>query len=63
MRGDFLGSGETSGNFIIGNKKVAWTMDISPIDEKEEFFNLSLILSWEEGGKTVKVWRVAYAGI
>lgn len=60
---DSLDSSETSGNFIIGSKKIAWDIDIVPIDEKGEFFSLSLILSWQEGNRRVEVQRATYAGI
>ncbi len=63
MQKDSLDSSETNGNCIIGSKKIAWNIYIVPIDEKNEFFNLSLILSWQEGSRRIEVQRATYAGI
>lgn len=60
---NFLDGKETSGNFVIGSKDITWEMEIKPIDEKEKFFQLGLVLFWQEGKRKVKVRRDAYAGI
>jgi hypothetical protein len=63
MQKDSLDISETNGNFIIGSKKVTWNIDVVPMDEKGEFFNLNLIVSWQEGDRKIEVQRATYTGI
>ena len=54
---------ETNGQLIIDNKNIDWNIDLIPLDEKGQFFQLNLVLSWREGKRMVEVRRAAYAGI
>ncbi len=55
-------AGVTTGKFRSGNKKIAWTMSITPIIEGS-LYELSLVCSWKEGSRSITVSRIAYAGI
>ena len=57
-RGD-LRAEQTDGTFRQGGRKFVWNMTVEPLHE--DLFVLDLELSWDQGRRTIRVQRAAYA--
>lgn len=58
-RGSF--DADTIGEFINRNKVFKWSLSHNPIDEAEGLHRIDLVLSWQEGKRTIRLSRSAYA--
>lgn len=55
----FFSPGQTSGEFIIGNKSFNWNMDYDSI-KPQELYKVSLGASWRQGSRIINLSRAAY---
>lgn len=52
---------QTSGRFTKAGRDFNWGLSSYPIDELHGLYNIDLVLYWQEGRKTPRITRSAYA--
>lgn len=61
MRRDIPRDEELAGEFSANNNRFQWEMVTVPIIEDRGLYDISLVLSWREGPRTIRVARHTHA--